>query len=94
MSHHGRTAARRARSHTIFHAPALTAIAVAAATAFVFGCSADSRPPVTGPDPSNPQVRVPAASYRSPLAPYESLRPVEPAPWLQQNQQVTPSPKR
>ena len=94
MSHHGRTAARRARSSATPCAVAWTKIALIAATALVVGCSADSRIPVTGSDPSDPQVRVPAASYRSSVAPYESLRPAEPAPWLEQNRQVAPSPKR
>jgi len=76
------------------HSTPLTTIAVAAATALASACSAERPVPLAGPDPSDPRARTPAASYRSTVAPYESLRPVEPAPWHEQNRQVTPQPKR
>lgn len=93
MSAQGGTAAPNVRRASDFHA-ALRAAAVVMAAAIVAACTADPSVPIAGPDPSDPRARVPAASYRSTVAPYESLRPVEPAPWLQQNQQVAPQPKR
>lgn len=50
--------------------------------------------PTAGPDPSDPKVRVPAATYRSVLDGYTRQRPVEPAPWREQNERVAPSEKR
>lgn len=94
MSTQDRTAARKMRRSTKLRAAALRTIAVVAAALFASACSTDPPSPLVGPDPSDPRARVPAAGYRSTVAPYESLRPVEPAPWLQQNQQVAPQPKR
>ncbi len=88
------TAARKMRRITNFHAVVLRTIAAVAATAFASACSTDPPGPLVGLDPADPRARVPATTYRSAVAPYESLRPVEPAPWLQQNQQVAPQPKR
>jgi hypothetical protein len=73
---------------------ALGAVAVVLAAALATACTAEPPIPVAGADPSDPRARVPATTYRSTVAPYESLRPVEPAPWTQQNQQVAPQPKR
>lgn len=86
-------AARKLRRAASVHA-ALRVVGVALAAALVAACTADPQIPAVGPDPSDPRTRVPATSYRSTVAPYESLRPVEPAPWIQQNQQVAPQPKR
>lgn len=86
-------AARRLRRAANIRA-VLSAAAVAFAAALASACTADPPIPVAGADPSDPRARVPATSYRSTVAPYESLRPVEPAPWLQQNQQIAPQPKR
>jgi len=57
------------------------------------GCSAPPPAPVAGPDPANPQARVPSSAYRSTIGSYTSQRPVEPAPWGEQNQRVAPQPK-
>ena len=51
-------------------------------------------PPYGGPDPADPEARVPAVRYRSAVGPYERLRPVEPAPWREQNERVAPKPKQ
>lgn len=68
----------------------LTALAFAALTA----ACAQARPtPVAGPDPADPSARVGATSYRSTIAPYESARPVEPAPWREQNERIAPQPR-
>lgn len=53
------------------------------------GCAAPMAAPV-GADPADPTVPVAAASYRSTIAPYDSLRPAAPARWREQNERVTP----
>lgn len=40
--------------------------------------------------PADPNVRSSVASYRSVLNGYTSQRPVEPAPWREQNDRVAP----
>jgi hypothetical protein len=57
------------------------------------GCSAAPPAPLAGADPSNPGARAPRVDYRSTLGSYKSQRPVEPAPWGEQNQRVTPQSK-
>jgi hypothetical protein len=60
--------------------------------AFVFGRACGALPPVPflGPEPSDPYVRVPAASYQSVVGPYVSLRPTKPGNWKPQNESVAP----
>jgi hypothetical protein len=57
------------------------------------GCTDAPTAPVAGADPSDPGARAPPVGYRSTIAPYKSQRPVEPAPWGEQNQRVAPQPK-
>src|SRR5437763_1526191 len=57
------------------------------------GCADAPRLPVAGPDPSDPGARTPRVGYRSTIGSYKSERPVEPAPWGEQNQRVAPQPK-
>jgi hypothetical protein len=64
-----------------------------ALAALAQGCTAQTVPPLAGPDPANPAARAKATAYRSDIAPYESRRSVEPRPWQEQNQQVAPTPK-
>ena len=55
--------------------------------------AACSTPPdrlAAGPGPADPNVRGSAASYRPVLSGYTSQRPVEPAPWREQNDRVAP----
>jgi hypothetical protein len=68
--------------------------AILIATALVVGCTGNPRSPFRGPDPSQPAARVPSVSYRSTVAPYVRQRPVAPAPWLRQNEQVAPKPQQ
>ncbi len=68
--------------------------AVAAVTLLLQGCTAVPPQPFAAAQPSDPEVRVPAAAYRPVLSGYSSQRPVEPLPWLEQNRRVTPSQKR
>src|SRR5262245_41052726 len=72
--HQGKTATARLRS--------LLAVPLAALNA---GCWAVPPAPVAGADPS---AHTRSVEYRS--TPYKSQRPVEPKPWQEQNQQVTP----
>jgi hypothetical protein len=66
---------------------------LSSAAALVSGCAAPP-PPLAGPDPSNPAVAVAGVGYRSTLSGYRSQRPVEPAPWLEQNRGVAPNPEQ
>ena len=53
-------------------------------------CSNPPPSPYAGADPSEPDARAPAARYHPVVAPYASRRPVEPKPWLGQNESVAP----
>ena len=57
------------------------------------GCTDAPRSPVAGPDPADPRAPAPRVDYRSTIGPYKSQRPVDPAPWTEQNERVTPAPK-
>jgi len=81
--HEGKTAAAWLRL--------LLAVPLAAAAA---GCGAVPPAPLAGADPSDPSARPRSVEYRSTVAPYKSQRPVEPKPWQEQNQQVTPPASR
>jgi len=59
---------------------------------FLAGCN--TVPSVSaGPDPSDPGARTSRVDYRSSIGSYTSQRPVAPAAWKKQNEQVTPAPK-
>jgi hypothetical protein len=47
-------------------------------------------PPVAGPNPADPGAPAPSVRYRSTVGPYKSRRPIEPAPWSDQNRRVAP----
>ncbi len=57
-------------------------------------CGGMPATPFAGPDPADPSTRVPAVGYQSTIGSYTRQRPVDPAPWLEQNQRVAPSPER
>jgi hypothetical protein len=57
-------------------------------------CMSVPERPLAGPDPSDPTVRVRATEYRPVLGSYAAQRPVEPAPWREQNERVAPAEKR
>jgi hypothetical protein len=57
-------------------------------------CFATPERPFVGPDPADPKTRVASTAYRPALSGYVSQRPVEPAPWRQQNERVAPAPKQ
>ena len=58
------------------------------------GCASVPPRPSIGADPADPAARVPAVRYRSTIGPYTSQRPVEPAPWGEQNERVAPEPRQ
>jgi curli biogenesis system outer membrane secretion channel CsgG len=56
-------------------------------------CAASTAGPVAGLDAADPEAPVPPVRATSTLGTYISQRPVDPAPWRQQNQNVTPKAK-
>lgn len=69
-------------------------LGLAALCLLTAACSAVPDQLAGGPDPADPAVRVPATDYRSVLSGYARQRPVEPAPWREQNDRVAPAQKR
>ena len=60
-------------------------------TLLLAGCAASAQNRLSaGPDPSDPRSPSRPVGYRSSTAGYVSQRPVNPAPWRQQNERVTP----
>lgn len=57
-------------------------------------CVSTPERPTASRDPSDPTARAPATTYRSVLGGYVSQRPVEPAPWREQNDRVAPAQKQ
>ena len=53
-------------------------------------CGGMPATPFAGPDPADPSTRVPAVGYQSTIGSYTRQRPVDPAPWLEQNERVAP----
>ena len=72
----------------------LSAIGIVACCLLATACNTVPYEPNAGHDPSDPAVRVPAVGYRSTTGRYVSQRPVEPAPWREQNERVAPTPKQ
>jgi hypothetical protein len=66
--------------------------AIAAVTLTLGGCL-PATGPMAGADPADPGARVAGVGYRSTVAPYSSLRPSSPSPWLEQNDRAAPAPK-
>jgi hypothetical protein len=56
-------------------------------------CAASTAGPVAGLDAADPETPVPPVRTANALGGYVSQRPVDPAPWRQQNQNVTPKAK-
>lgn len=67
--------------------------AVLVAIAFLVpACTEAPRP--HGIQSANPDAAVPAVRHNSVVRGYLSQRPVEPGPWLEQNENVAPRPRR
>ena len=58
------------------------------------GCASVPPRPSIGADPADAAARVPAVRYRSTIGPYTSQRPVDPEPWVEQNDRVAPAPRQ
>jgi hypothetical protein len=84
----------RIRSAAFARGRVLPLAALGVLAALASGCSAIPASPLSGPDPSDPSVRVRPVSYRSTIAGYASQRPVEPRSWREQNERVAPAPKQ
>ena len=67
---------------------------VAALCLLTAACTTAPVRPFAGPDPADPTARGAATTYRPVLGGYASQRPVEPAPWREQNERVAPAPKQ
>ena len=89
MSRHARFA--RAKRFTTSYIGGIPArlIGIGLAALLLAGC-ASQKQLWAGADPSDPRSPSPPVAYRSPTAGYVSQRPVNPGPWRQQNEQVTP----
>jgi hypothetical protein len=70
-----------------------SALATIATFGLLTACADAPRLPLAGQDPADPGARAPRADYRPAVGSYKSQRPVEPAPWVEQNKQVTPPAK-
>lgn len=71
--------------------PALrTVLAVAFVAVLAGACARAPVAPFAGADPSDPETLVPPTRYRSTVAPYTKQRPVDPGPWREQNERITP----
>jgi hypothetical protein len=68
-------------------------IIVLALAVLAAGCTRPPATPFVGNDPSDPEARVPRVGYSPTTAPYTRQRPVEPAPWREQNERVAPGPR-
>jgi hypothetical protein len=91
---HAKSAALWGRRLVSFRKRLTPAIGVVALCLLTAACVATPLVPYAGPDPSDPNVRVQAVGYRPTIGRYTSQRPVEPAPWREQNERVTPAPKQ
>lgn len=89
-----KSAAIQGRHALLFRKRLMAAFGVAALCALTAACVTNPSAPYASPDPSNPNARVPTVGYRSTVGRYTSQRPVEPAPWREQNERVTPVPKQ
>jgi hypothetical protein len=70
------------RALAVWRAARTFRLKLAAALALVVaGCAPALPPPLAGPDPADPNVRVPPAAYRSPIPASGPRRPVEPSAW-------------
>jgi hypothetical protein len=81
-----RSAIRRWRGTRDYHRY-LRALAAPLLAALVQGCTAASPSVAAGPLPSNWSAPVPSVGYQSTIAPYSSLRPLQPTPPRQQSEQ-------
>jgi hypothetical protein len=65
-----------------------------AAALVLSGCAAAPSRPLTGPDPADPGVRVPAVVYHPAPDEFAGARPSEPAPWRAPDSGTAPPAKK
>lgn len=68
----------------------LSATTLAACVLLIQGCTPLKPPAFDSTKASDPDSRVAPAAYRSVVDGYSSQRPVDPLPWTERNQRVTP----
>jgi hypothetical protein len=72
----------------------IRSITVAAAASLPMqGCKTSSPFVAAAADPADANAPVAATTHRSTTDTYVRLRPVEPRPWIEQNQGVAPRPR-
>jgi len=79
------------RLETSFRQRATQVAGACALSLLSAGCVTGADVPHAIADPSVASVRVPAVAYRPVLGGYISQRPVEAAPWREQNERVAPT---
>jgi hypothetical protein len=65
-------------------------VAVLALATPACGCAPVPTSPFAGASPADPVAPIKRTGYRSTIEPYARQRPVEPAPWREQNERVVP----
>jgi len=81
------------RRHASFGPPIASLLSLFLLAPVTHDCSGAPPAPLAAADPSDPGTRAPPVGYRSTVDSYKSQRPVEPAPWGEQNERVAPRPK-
>lgn len=74
--------------------PVLRLAAVLMLSLLTAACFTVPPPPLAGTDPADADARVKPAAYSSVLGRYTSRRPVDPGPWREQIERVTPTPRQ
>ena len=69
-------------------------IVVAAAGLLIAGCKTSAPFVAAAADPADANAPVAATTHRSTIGTYVRQRPVEPRPWVEQNQGVAPRPRQ
>jgi hypothetical protein len=65
-------------------------VVAAAAGLLIAGCKTPASLVAAGADPADADAPVAATAHRSTIDTYVRQRPVEPRPWIEQNQGVAP----
>jgi hypothetical protein len=94
FAHISKSSADSNRQETMSFPGRLNVLAAVVLGLLTAACAQMPASPFIGPDPSNPQAAVRPVTYRSTVAGYTSQLPVEPRPWLEQHERITPAPSR
>jgi hypothetical protein len=90
FAHRFRTRAAAFGPHRV---PSARRVAALAGAAMLLNACSQPAQRLAGPDPSDPQAPARPAAYRPVIGSYASQRPVEPLPWRDQNDRITPAPQ-